>query len=243
MYPFVNSLYKALLSALLAAVLLCGCTAKGSADIRLTDSGYTTDSAEIHAQGFEVSGIKNHDFAAQINSSVQSDIDGALVSFDTMVSESLGELRMGNRCILDITQELKYNENDFLSVVEEHYVYTGGAHGSNMKYPRNYDLAGSRQIYLSDLFSEGYKESLNRIITEQVQADTEKYSELGERPEIQPEHEMNFYIIPGKLVIFFQPYELSYYAKGYVEFEIPFSKISGNLKDEWRNRFKLSNEK
>lgn len=233
----MHTFIKAFLSLLLFAAALCGCSAKGSADIRLTDSGYTTESAEIHAQGFEVSGIKSSDFAAQINSAIKSDIDGALVSFDTMVQDSLDELRMGNRCILDITQELKYNQNDFLSIVEEHYVYTGGAHGSNMKYPRNYDISGERQIYLSDLFNEGYKETLNRIITEQVQGNSDKYGELWERPEIQPEHEMNFYIIPERLVILFQPYELSYYAKGYVEFEIPFTEVSGALKEEWRNRF------
>lgn len=232
---------KRLIIAALSAAALCGCTPSGGADIRLTESGYTTDTSEIHAQGFEIAGLKNAEFCSQINSAVKSDIEGAIISFETMVQDSLGELRMGNRCIMDITQELRYNENDFLSIVEEHYVYTGGAHGSRTRYPRNYDLAGGKQIYLSDLFNDGYKETLNRIISEQEKADTERYSELWERPEILDEHETNFYITPGKLVIFFQPYELSYFAKGYVEFEIPFSQISGSLKEEWRNRFRNSN--
>lgn len=227
---------KRLIITALAAAALCGCVYGSGADIRLTDSGYTTDTSEINAQGFEIAGLKNSEFCTQVNSAVQSDIEGAIISFETMVQDSAGELRMGNRCILDITQELKYNEKDLLSIIEEHYVYVGGAHGSRARYPRNYDLAGGRQIYLSDLFNDGYKETLNRIIAEQEQADTERYSELWDRPEILPEHETNFYFSPGKLVIFFQPYELSYYAKGYVEFEIPFSEISGSLKEEWRSR-------
>lgn len=235
-----TALRRLIITALTAAVL-CGCVYANSADIRLSDSGYTTDTSEINAQSFEIAGLKNSDFCSQVNSAVQSDIEGAIISFETMVQDSLGELRMGNRCILDITQELKYNENDLLSIIEEHYVYVGGAHGSRARYPRNYDLAEGRQLYLSDLFNEGYKETLNRIIAEQEQADTERYSELWKRPEIMSEHETNFYFSPGKLVIFFQPYELSYYAKGYVEFEIPFSEISGSMKEEWRSR--LSNKK
>lgn len=241
MYTALKRLIIAALSAALSAAALCGC-AYGGADIRLTDESYTTDTSEIHTQGFEISGLKNSEFCNQINSAVKSDIDGAIISFETMVQDSLDSLRMGNRCIMDITQEVCYNENDFLSVIEEHYVYTGGAHGSRARYPRNYDLAGSTQIYLSDLFNDGYKETLNRIISEQEKSDTERYSELWGRPEILKEHETNFYLTPGKLVIFFQPYELSYFAKGYVEFEIPFSQISGSMKEEWRSRFKASTE-
>lgn len=228
---------KRLIIAAFSAAALCGCAYRG-ADIRLTESSYNTDTSEIHVQGFEIAGLKDAEFCSRINSAVKSDIEGAIISFETMVQDSLGELRMGNRCIMDITQELYYNENDFLSIIEEHYVYTGGAHGSRARYPRNYDLAGSKQVYLSDLFNDGYKETLNRIILEQEKSDTERYSELWERPEILEEHETNFFLTPGKLVIFFQPYELSYFAKGYVEFEIPFSQISGSMKEEWRDRFR-----
>jgi hypothetical protein len=189
----------------------------------------------VKVEGFEVSGIENKEFAAQINSQVAADIDGALVSFDTMASQSNPELRMGNKCVLEIGQEVRYNDCDFLSVTEEHYVYTGGAHGSYMMYPRNYDLGAGKQVYLSELFADdGYKETLNRMIEERREKEPERYEELWAKPEIKPEHETDFYLTPGRLVIFFQPYVLSYYAKGYVEFELPLAELSGYMKEEYR---------
>ena len=217
-----------------AVSVLCSCAPAGGAQLRMTESGYTTETTEIKTQGFEISGIDNESFCGEVNTSVARDIDGAVVSFETMAQEAGDNIRMGNRCILNITQEVRCNENDILSVIEEHYVYTGGAHGSYMRYPRNYDLLQRKQIHLSDMFNEGYVETLNRMIREREEADTERYSELWDKPEIRPEHETNFYINRDALVIFFQPYELSYYAKGYIEFELPFSELSGAMKEEYR---------
>lgn len=217
------------------ALFLCGCASGTDAKIDFTHSSYQTNLADVSVQGFEVSKIADKEFMAQINSEVASDIDGAMVSFDTMVSESREDLRMGNKCVLEITQEVKTNERGILSVVEEHYVYTGGAHGSYMLYPRNYDFNQSKRIYLSDLFADdGYKEALNRLISELVTENAEEYDELWEKPQIADSHEYDFYFEGDKLVIFFQPYTLSYFAKGYITFPIKLSDLSGYMKEEYR---------
>lgn len=226
---------KFLLIPVLILSLFCGCMPKGSADIKITESSYQSDLADISVSGFEISGIPDKEFTAQVNSEIAADIDGALVSFDTMVSESREELRMGNKCVLEITQEVKNNSNGILSIVEEHYVYTGGAHGSYMLYPRTYDLNQSKRIYLSDIFSdEGYKETLNRMITELVTENPDTYNELWEVPQITPKHEYDFYFEDNFLVIFFQPYTLSYFAKGYIRFPLKLSELSGYMKEEYR---------
>ena len=36
------------------------------------------------------------------------------------------------------------------------------------------------------------------------------------------------------LVIFFSPYELSYYAKGFIEFPVRMTELNGILKEEYR---------
>lgn len=232
MYTFM----RRLMVFVLVLGMLCGCMAGGTTQVQITNSSYKTDLADVSVQGIEVSGAANKDFCDEINASVASDIDGALVSFDTMVSKSREDLRMGNKCMMEINQEVKYNSPKMLSVIEEHYVYTGGAHGSYMRYPRNFDMLAKKRIYLSDLFSDpGYKETLNRMIRERMEAEPERYSELWAKPEISTSHETDFYFTEGRLVIFFQPYVLSYYAKGYVEFELPLSELSGYLKEEYRN--------
>ncbi len=230
-----NIMIKKICIVIASVLFLCGCNAGGSADIHITQSSYETDLADVTVQGFEISHISDKNFASQINSEISDDINGALVSFDTMVADSREDLRMGNKCVLNITQEVKNNSNNLLSIVEEHYIYTGGAHGSYMLYPRNYDLNKSKQIYLSDLFSdEGYIEVLNNLITELAKNNPDTYNELWEKPQITPHHEYDFYFENNRLVIFFQPYTLSYFAKGYITFPIKLSDISGYLYEEYR---------
>lgn len=220
---------------IVSVLLMCGCNADGSANVHITQSSYETDLADVKVESFEISHISDKEFATQVNSKISDDINGALVSFDTMVADSREDLRMGNKCVLNITQEVKNNSNNLLSIVEEHYIYTGGSHGSYTLYPRNYDLNKSKQIYLSDLFSdEGYTDVLNNLIDELVENNPDTYSELWEKPRIMPRHEYDFYFENNRLVIFFQPYTLSYFAKGYITFPIKLSDISGYLHEEYR---------
>ena len=225
---------RKLLILIFPVLLLCSCTAPGSADIKINNSTYQTDLSDVSAQGIKFSEMKDRVFEEELNSSIASDIDGALVSFDTLASQSSESLRMGNRCVFRLTQEVKYNKNNFVSIIEEHYVYTGGAHGSSRRYPRNIDLLSSKTVCLADMFESGYENTINRMIKEAVDAHPEIYSDLWEQPSLTSNHQKDFYISEDKLVIFFQPYDLSYYAKGYVEFPLKLKDLSGYMKEEYR---------
>ena len=51
--------------------------------------------------------------------------------------------------------------------------------------------------------------------------------ELGIRP-------FEFYMTDEDLVIFFPPYVLSYYAKGFIEFPLRLTELNGYLNEEFR---------
>ena len=63
---------------------------------------------------------------------------------------------------------------------------------------------------------------------------SEEYKDLWAKPEIKQEHQTDFYIQDDDLVIFFQPYDLSYYARGFVEFRLDLEDLSGYMKEEYR---------
>lgn len=219
-------------SAAIACLLLCSC-GSGSAKIKTSCKEYETDISSAHIELIHFSGLKDSAFEDLINKTIAQDVDGAAVSFDTMASDSTDKIRMGNKCVLEINQLVKNNSDDFISIIEEHYVYTGGAHGSTLWYPRNIDTLGGRIIKLSDLFKDdSYKTELNRLIDVILENKKDEYSDLWEHPSIHSED--NFYIEDNKLVIFYQPYELSYYARGFVEFPIKLADIEGYLKDEYK---------
>lgn len=230
---------KKLSVLMLMLFMLCGCSRAGGVTVNTSTAEYETDISQVCVQGVEIDGLENVEFQEEINKNIASDLDSAMVSFDTAASENASALRMGNRCILHITQTVMNNSDNFLSVVEEHYVYLGGAHGTTAWYPRNFDFASSKKLVLSDLFSDdGYADTLNRIITEMVDNDKEQYADLWEHPVIKEEHETDFYIKDGRIVIFYQPYDLSYYARGFVEFPIKLSDLSGYLKEEYKRLIK-----
>ncbi len=219
-------------SAAAVCLLLCSC-GSGSAKIKTSCKEYETDISSARIELIHFSGLKDSAFEDLINKTIIQDTDGAAVSFDTMASDSTDKIRMGNKCVLEINQLVKNNSDDFISVIEEHYVYTGGAHGSTLWYPRNIDTLGGKTIKLSDLFKDdSYKTELNRLIDVILEDKKDEYSDLWEHPSIRSED--NFYIADNKLVIFYQPYELSYYARGFVEFPIKLADIEGYLKDEYK---------
>ena len=223
---------KKLLIIFSCLILIVGCSSSEQAKMKISASEFESDISSVYAESAEFSGLPDQEFEQNINNKIAEDVKGALISFDTMVSESSDDLRMGNRCVLEIKQLLKYNAKNFISLIEEHYVYTGGAHGSTMYYPRNIDTLNNKILCLEDLFADGYEKELNRIIRTITESDKEKYSDLWEQPSI--DKDSAFYISDGNLVIFFQPYELSYYAKGFIEFPIKLTEIEGFLKEEYK---------
>lgn len=215
------------------SIMLCACSLKQAANIKISSKEYETDKSSAYAETVQFSGFRDSEFEKIINESITKDINGALVSFDTMVSESADTIRMGNRCMLELKQLVKNNDRDFISVIEEHYVYTGGAHGSTAWYPRNIDINANKTVLLSDLFKDdSYRGELNRQIDIILDNNKDAYSTLWSHPKVTSEE--NFYISDGKLVIFYPPYELSYYALGFVEFPIKLADIEGYLKEEYK---------
>ena len=75
---------------------------------------------------------------------------------------------------------------------------------------------------------------LNRMINEEMEKHSEEYKDLWAKPEIKQEHQTDFYIQDDDLVIFFQPYDLSYYARGFVEFRLDLEDLSGYMKEGYR---------
>ena len=226
---------RRLLILAITALCLCGCSMD---KIRSEKSikEYETDYSSIHAEVIQFSGITDSEFESTLNTGIEQAVESELIAFDSQAMESSDNVRMGNKCVLEISWDEEYNKNDFLSVVEEKYVYTGGAHGSTVRVPKNIDIAGAKEIQLQDLFAdEGYVNTLNRMINELMEEDRGEYKDLWAKPEIQESHQTDFYINDdNKLVIFFQPYELSYYARGFVEFPLPLDELSGYLKEEYR---------
>lgn len=218
----------------MVVVCLCGCDMRRIRTERSIKE-YETDFSSVSAEVIQFAGMNNTEFENNINAEIEQSVESDLVAFDSQATEKSDNVRMGNKCVLNINWDEKYNDNDFISVVEERYIYTGGAHGSTVRIPVNIDVSGEKKVQLSDLFSDdGYISTLNRMINARMTEHSEEYKDLWAKPEIKDSHQTDFYIDDDDLVIFFQPYDLSYYARGFVEFPLPLDELSGYLKEEYR---------
>lgn len=225
---------KRIIAVIFVILCLCGCDMKR---IRTESSikEYETDFSTVYAETVKFSGMKNSEFEKNINAQIQQSIDSDLVAFDSKAQECKDNLQMGNKCVMEIGWEETYNKNDFISVVEEKYIYTGGARGTTVHIPVNIDVSGEKEVKLADLFADdGYVSTLNRMINEEMEKHSEEYKDLWAKTEIKQEHQTDFYIQDDDLVIFFQPYDLSYYARGFVEFRLDLEDLSGYMKEEYR---------
>lgn len=226
---------KHFLLAIAACFILCGCSSDKTAWVTLTPRQYETDFSSVEAEELSFSGMENGEFEEELNKKLSDELSSSLVAFDSLAQESSANVTMGNKSVFNNKWEEEYNKNHFLSFVNEQYTYLGGAHGTTIRAPLNADAATGKFLTLDDLFEDkGYKETLNRLINELVEKNPDKYADLWENPEIRDNHQTDFYITDSDLVIFFQPYTLSYYARGFVEFPIKLRELSGHLKEEYR---------
>jgi len=130
-----------------------------------------------------------------------------------------------------------YNRDCILSFYFDRYVYTGGAHGSTVRTSDSWNIACSRPLSITDLFSAGtdIREYYIREILEQIKNEPQNgimmYFDDYENLVKENLNLSNFYLTNDGVVIYFQQYEIAPYASGIPEFLIPFSEDGAVLPD------------
>lgn len=129
------------------------------------------------------------------------------------------------------------NNNGTLYISVTYYQYTGGAHGDYFKESLNLDLKNEKQLALKDLFSGDYKQVMAEEILKQM--NNEKDQLFPETlTDFKATDDLNFYLADDALVIYFNIYEIAPYARGIVEYKIPYSQLKDVLNQSYVERLK-----
>ncbi len=120
-----------------------------------------------------------------------------------------------------------FNRRCFLSLYNDRYEFTGGAHGSTLRTSDTFDIRTGSLLPLCSFFDPctDWCENLLKQITEQADANIaadpniyfENYRELI-RQSFDP---CQYYLNDSGIVIYFQQYDIAPYSTGIVEFTIP----------------------
>ncbi len=203
--------------------------------MELINKDYETENEIIYLEIPSFRGLGTKEFNDEINSDYDEFSQELLNSFIDSSNNS-AENRKG-KSKLEMKNEIKYNKNGLFSAVGEIYKYTQGAYGVSDRRILNVDVTNSKVVFLEDIFiDDEYVELLNSKL-EKLSKDA-TYSDLWDKPYITNKQNECFYFDDKGLVIFYPPYELSYYERGFVEFTIPYSELYGYLKPEYSMLYK-----
>lgn len=123
---------------------------------------------------------------------------------------------------------ITYNKNNILNIVYSGYDYTGGAHGMPLQESEVYDLCTGEQLKLADFLAVEEKTFHDRLYAEFEKRYNENPDNFFEGDSLTYMNDgitldMNFHLGRDGITYYFYPYEVSFYAAGFIETTIPWS--------------------
>lgn len=208
-------------AAVLALSALCSCG--GYPKVNVEEKVYRTENCEAIINLPEIETEKPSDFVSELNRIYNKEVSAIVDGF-------FGKSNVK----IEADTEITHNDGRIVSMVFEGEAFDGSVHGEKFRICKTVDLKQKKLISLDELFSgEGWKQMLNNKMKTLAETDGD-YSELWEIPSVELLKPENFYLKNNSLVLYFPPYELSYYRRGYVEFEFEADEFAGYLSDYGR---------
>ena len=215
-------------SLIMLMTVICGCSLN-SVRVNIIKDEREGDNEIINVEIPQISGM-SEEFCDNLNNELKNYANDKIEAFIDEAQKTHQE--RDGKAKLDTEQKVKFNKKNFLSVIGDSFEYTSGMTGAASRVALNIDTESEKRLYLCDLFNdEEYVGMLNARLDEISIG--EEYADIWERPVIGEEQNECFYLSDNGLVIYYPPYELSYYARGFVEFTIPYSELYGYLKPEY----------
>ncbi len=179
----------------------------------------------------------NSEVINKINNVLEDEFKQSIAWYNEIVSDtnSLSDYNYTIQYSFETGFDVVYNSKGFVSIILKHYQYTGGAHGNYFAVGYNINLSDGSFLSLIDIIQQGKLDLLayecEETILEKYQANSLFEAGLFENEIIIPD-DQDFYIIPGALVLQFDPYEIGPYAMGEITAEISFDKIRDILMED-----------
>ncbi len=130
---------------------------------------------------------------------------------------------------------IRYNQDFILSLEYQDYGYTGGAHGIEVNKFNVIDLKNGNIITIDDIFEDGYKPKLTKILNQKLRElylikPEDNLKDAGFFvDEVKPNN--NIYINKDGIGFYYNSYEIAPYSNGHTDIFISFEDIEDMLKN------------
>lgn len=126
-----------------------------------------------------------------------------------------------------VTQyQITYNQNYIISLYNDQYIFTGGAHGNTIRTSQNWDLKIGKMIPLEQFYPNNpyflleILKQINEQIKKQIEKGTNQYFENYCQLVLETFNPQSYYLYPDHIEIFFQQYDIAPYSSGIPTFSI-----------------------
>lgn len=116
-----------------------------------------------------------------------------------------------------------YNQEPFLSLYQDEYTFTGGAHGSTIRTSQNWNFEYGFQFSLSDIFYDNpnYILCILKDINKQIsEKGADNYFDDYCSLILDTFNLSQFYLNPYSVIVYFQQYDIAPYSSGIPTFEV-----------------------
>jgi hypothetical protein len=124
-----------------------------------------------------------------------------------------------------------YQNDKYLSLLNNTYIFTMGAHGITVINGYTYDAKTGKELKLSDFVKD--REELRKFLKDWVNKQEEGmfYPEAEENIDMyfEGENELQFVLIDNELHVIFQQYDVAPYAAGIIEVKVDESLLKVEL--------------
>lgn len=127
---------------------------------------------------------------------------------------------------LNLETKITYQKDDIVSLYQDEYTFTGGAHGSTVRTSQTWDLKLARLIELQDFYDKhsyyviDILKQINAQIAERRKQEPSSYFDDYCQLVLEFFRFENFYLTKNGTVIYFQQYEIAPYSTGITTFLI-----------------------
>ena len=118
---------------------------------------------------------------------------------------------------------ITYNKEPIISLYQDEYIFSGGAHGNTVRTSQNWDLKYNNQFSLSDIYYDNpnYILFILREINRQIAENGKELYFADYCSLVLDTFNINqFYITPNYVVVYFGQYDIAPYSTGIPEFKI-----------------------
>ncbi len=207
-------------------LLLASCS--GGVRVDNIDKSYETETVMVDAKIPKLSGLGSESLEETVNGDYEKTITSLLADFKKQASKT------GDKSTFSVTTTEHHNGGGIFSLVTQVDSFASESHKNSFRITKNIDTAKCVELSLSDLFDgDDYIDMINARLEDAVSENSERYQGLWEKPRLC--ENQDFYISSGFLVVYYLPYKLSYYERGFVEIPLSLADMSGYLKEEYRH--------